>query len=92
MIPARSHRTCVRSDPDAAFRGDPGKTWPPKKIIRRIRATENLAAARPKRYPDELLDNNQVELHEIKVVLGEKTLIFPAQTRPDRFASAFSCP
>jgi hypothetical protein len=38
------------------FPGDPGESWSPKEVIRRIPATEKTATAVTERYSDELLD------------------------------------
>jgi hypothetical protein len=55
VIAAAIGRKSDRIDLDAAFRGDPGGTWPPKEVTRRIRARENPATTIPRRYSDELL-------------------------------------
>jgi hypothetical protein len=54
--PAAIGREWSVSDRNVIFAGDSGGLWSPKKVIVRIRATENTATAIPERYPDELLD------------------------------------
>jgi len=55
LIPAAIARGSVLSDPNAAFRGDPGRSWSPKEGNREIPAGEETATAIPGRYSDELL-------------------------------------
>jgi hypothetical protein len=65
LIPAAIVRESRASDRDAGFPGDPGESWSPEGVTRRIRATEKTATAIHGRYSDELLVNYVSERREM---------------------------
>jgi hypothetical protein len=63
MIPAVIARESALRDPNAAFRGDPNRSWSPKEGLGEIPASEKAATLIPGRYSDELLGHLNPETH-----------------------------